>query len=363
MHSITKFYNTVIGYHNMFLNDFSQSFHSYTYDDISSSLVLGHIRNLRKNGNYDNVVTTTKKYLTHDYSLHDIAELVAKDMNKPFITGLCDTIMINDQTDPGLLVVLYGALNGTSTAKLKVDFTAHFTGSRVQVENLEKSFDNKFNRNAEIHWYYVSKGHAESVSMTIPNDVVIHDEYYPWFPKGPKEFFKRYMESSCPILFISGEPGVGKTSFLRAMIVEFGLSTYVGYDEKLFNSDGMFIDFLVNSSADLLVMEDAETLVLPRKADNNTLIARLLNVSDGIIRLPNKKFIFTTNESGFSNVDDALLRPGRCFDSIEFRSLKYDEAVLAAKKTGLPEPIVKKDYTLASLFNQQQKVQPRKIGF
>jgi ATP-dependent 26S proteasome regulatory subunit len=42
-------------------------------------------------------------------------------------------------------------------------------------------------------------------------------------------------------------------------------------------------------------------------------MSRFLNISDGLIKLPNKKLVFTTNVTNFENIDSALLRPGRCF--------------------------------------------------
>lgn len=352
----------------MFLADFKQNITIYPYDDISGAFVLGHVRALRTDGIYDDLVTSTKKYLTHVYSLYDVAQMASDFITnnfkgKPYITGFCDIILINDQSDVKTNIVLYGGLNSSPNEKLKADFTVHFTGSKDVVDTFEKYFADQFKKNAQVQWYYLSRNHVESVSLNLSNDQTIHDEFYPWFKEGAKTYFKNYLDAASPILFISGEPGVGKTSFLRAMIIEFNLSTYVGYDPKLLSSDGMFIDFIVNGTSDLLILEDAETLVLPRKAENNTLIARLLNVSDGIIRLPNKKIIFTTNEAGFNHVDEALLRPGRCYDSVEFRSLKYDEAVLAAKKANLSIPTVEKEYTLAKLFNQKQKVKQHRVGF
>jgi ATP-dependent 26S proteasome regulatory subunit len=90
-------------------------------------------------------------------------------------------------------------------------------------------------------------------------------------------------------------------------------------------------------------------------------------VSDGLIKFPSKKVIFTTNLDDFKKVDEALLRPGRCFGMIKCRPLTYDEAEAAAKVAGLRVPEKKRDYTIAELFNPDTQIEltseTRRVGF
>jgi SpoVK/Ycf46/Vps4 family AAA+-type ATPase len=53
---------------------------------------------------------------------------------------------------------------------------------------------------------------------------------------------------------------------------------------------------------------------------------QFLTLSDGIIRDPGKKLIFSTNLPNIRDIDDALLRPGRCYDWIATRALSLEEA-------------------------------------
>ena len=95
--------------------------------------------------------------------------------------------------------------------------------------------------------------------------------------------------------------------------------------------------------------------------------ARFLNVSDGLIKFPAKKVIFTTNLDDFKKVDEALLRPGRCYGMIRCRALTYEEAGAAAKVAGLKLPEKTRDYTIAELFNPDTQIEliseTRKVGF
>ena len=48
---------------------------------------------------------------------------------------------------------------------------------------------------------------------------------------------------------------------------------------------------------------------------------RILMIADGVVRAQNRKIIFTTNLPNIGSIDDALLRPGRCFATMHMRSL------------------------------------------
>jgi ATP-dependent 26S proteasome regulatory subunit len=100
-------------------------------------------------------------------------------------------------------------------------------------------------------------------------------------------------------------------------------------------------------------MEDADAFLAARK-DGNTLMHRFLNMSDGLISAKNKKLVFSTNLPNISDIDEALLRPGRCFDILQFRPLTRAEAQAALDEVGsnaeLPDG---NQFTLAELFCQQ----------
>ena len=44
------------------------------------------------------------------------------------------------------------------------------------------------------------------------------------------------------------------------------------------------------------------------------------------MRAQGRKIIFTTNLANVNDIDDALLRPGRCFANVRTRNLRHDEA-------------------------------------
>jgi hypothetical protein len=195
---------------------------------------------------------------------------------------------------------------------------------------------------------------ADSVDVQIKTTNKLHNSHYPYLDEygGVKGFFDAYMKSEASILILSGSPGTGKTSLIKDFICSRNLKTIVTYDEKILADESFFIEFLTNEKDDLLVIEDAELILTSRADAGNKLMSKLLGVSDGLVRLFNKKIIFTTNESRIQKFDQAILRPGRCFKMINVRELSYDEAIVVCNIHGLNKPEEVRSYTLAELFNK-----------
>jgi SpoVK/Ycf46/Vps4 family AAA+-type ATPase len=193
----------------------------------------------------------------------------------------------------------------------------------------------------------------------------VYDEFYPWIEGGIDVYFKEYLESPASVLFMLGPPGTGKTSLIRHFIAISGMNAMVTYEDALLSTDSMFVEFLTSGSDCVLVVEDADIMLSSRDHTGNALVARFLNVSEGLVKVAGKKVIFTTNLSDFNNVDEALVRPGRCFDAMSFRALSHSESKAASRVAGLPVPLAQEPHTLAQIFNQRQKSSPigRKAGF
>lgn len=218
---------------------------------------------------------------------------------------------------------------------------------------------------ASMKWYFKQDGRTDCRIIDIEQKHPVHNEMYPWIEEGVHAYFKRYLESEANVLILFGEPGTGKTTFIRELIVQNGLNAMITYEEDLMNSDRIYLDLITDDDQDILIMEDADLMLLSRESDSNKIMSKLLNISDGLMK-NKKKIIFTANIN-YSKADHALIRPGRCFDVINFRALTPEEAVNAANAMNIPVREYGPETTLAQLTNPDYKpaaqVLNKKIGF
>jgi nucleotide-binding universal stress UspA family protein len=182
-----------------------------------------------------------------------------------------------------------------------------------------------------IDWHFITGGgYLSNTSFEEIAREELHDEAYPALGEPVQEFVRRYLDASDTVLVILGAPGAGKTRLVRAILGEMsrrkGASAEIMYtcDKKALESDEIFVSFITGSH-DAFVIEDADHILTPR-ANGNQELHRFLAIADGVIRAQGRKIIFTTNLPNVGDLDDALLRPGRCFAAIHTRALIPAEA-------------------------------------
>ena len=214
---------------------------------------------------------------------------------------------------------------------------------------------------AHIEWVYSPDGN--SVNIPLNRDRLPVAEMYP-FLKGEslEAYYEKYMESSANILLLIGPPGTGKTTFIRGLLAHTNSSAIVSYDSAILEKDGFFARF-IESDDNVMVLEDSDAFLMSR-TEGNTMMHRFLNVGDGLVTTKGKKMIFSTNLPSIRDIDPALIRPGRCFDILEFNPLNLTQAKKLADKLGATIPERDGDYSVAEIFNAQiNKPKERKLGF
>lgn len=114
-----------------------------------------------------------------------------------------------------------------------------------------------------------------------------------------------------------------------------------------------FIDLLIDNPNSILIIEDAENIIMDRRYQANSSVSNLLNISDGLLSdFLNVQLICTFN-SELSLVDKALLRKGRLIAKYEFGKLTQAKSDALSKHLGYNLPITK-EMTLTEIANQHE---------
>ena len=182
-----------------------------------------------------------------------------------------------------------------------------------------------------LDWHFMDG--RSGLNSTSFNELVvdeIYDEAYPALGCTVSDFIQGYLQSDETVLLLLGTPGSGKTRLVRAILgamserKEDSAEVLYTCDKRALENDEIFVNFITGEH-DAFVIEDADHLLLARSNGNHDL-HRFLAIADGVARAQGRKIIFTTNLPNINDVDEALLRPGRCYASVATRLLNRDEA-------------------------------------
>lgn len=168
------------------------------------------------------------------------------------------------------------------------------------------------------------------------------------------------------LYLLHGKPGTGKTSFIKELITQVNRRViYISPSMVGELTSPSLISTLMEHPDSILVIEDAETALMERKADNSGAVSNLLNLSDGFLGDFMNMCIICTFNTEIENIDSALLRKGRLKGAHEFRELPPENVQKIASVLGFEIETGQK-MTLAEICNQSnisQPVQKKAVGF
>lgn len=234
-------------------------------------------------------------------------------------------------------------------------------GSQILVDEFNRLFEEVMPGDATpaIRRIQATANGLRAFKETINPLAPLNDFYsaYPFLDQSPAEVWAAFKASNANVLLLIGPPGTGKSNFIM------GLLQARGWDGQTFLADSdeilqhpELINFVRNvTKGSLVVTEDSDGIVAKRE-DGNSVMSGLLNATAGLIST-DTKFIISTNLSSLAKVDPALVRPGRTFRVMHFRTLTNVEAITARAGLGLPyvdfQPC-SAGWTLAAILNSDE---------
>lgn len=191
-------------------------------------------------------------------------------------------------------------------------------------------------------------------------DVNLNESYNDDF-KDVDERMKQFIQTrTSGIAILRGEPGTGKTTYIRHLINNNAKSYIIITNAVAARlAEPEFTSFLLDNKDSVFILEDCERILKSRDTtDFSNGIENILNMADGLMSdVFNIKFICTFN-ADMTTIDSALLRPGRCYVNYEFKKLcKEKSRALLEKNYGLSKDETKEvgEMTLAEIYNYDKK--------
>ena len=230
--------------------------------------------------------------------------------------------------------------------------TSHFT--TIEERFTDKGFEQELITSAVLS--LTSGGDVRTQSFKLDDNKSKYPllEFYPDIYStynSLEELYDEYLNSKEAILLLIGAPGTAKTTFIRGLMKYANRNVGITYDKKLMVTDPDTL-FEHTDRYDIFVFEDSDVM-LHKRTDGNDQMAKILNVSDGLVPNKDRKMVFSTNLPSVKDIDEAMLRPGRCFGVFDFRRLNHTEAQKVVTVLDIPEIdlTTQKDWSVGEITN------------
>ena len=306
--------------------------------------------------------------------------------NKPVKDGM-DTVMQVFEGDNTLVIIKY-----KGTSKNSLGGFNHFDQEEEEVSpdyalitiyhsntDLLSSINKKIKKyvqdskiKSKISLVTTTRAGLGTVEQNIkPTNIDIPLNYGEGFVKIHEKIVSRLNEEKGKgLVLLHGVPGTGKTNYIRHLCGQ--LNKEIIFIPP-FMADSIaspdFITFLLEHTNSILVIEDAEKVVLDRDGDGSSRqgVSNLLNITDGLLSDCLSIQIIATFNTSRDRIDKALLRKGRLIAEWKFDALSVEDSNKLLKSIGR-EDVSDKPLTLTEIYNMDEEVNVvqedrRTIGF
>ena len=285
-----------------------------------------------------------EKYASMIHSIHSYRFFRRKKMTIEFDETI---VVLNNKCilefDCGYCELLYDYSSGDFVKEL--------------VEFLKAFKERQKRKPLEINLIVRDGGRMYLKSMEIKRTRLDLDIYYEDDFTATDELIRKRLnkKNDKGIVLLHGLPGTGKTTYLRHLIGKLKKRVLFLSPNVAGNLvDPEFIDLLIDNPNSVVIIEDAENIIMDRRTSQNSSVSNLLNISDGLLAdFLNVQLICTFNSS-LTMVDSALMRKGRLIVKYEFGKLSVRKAQRLSDRLGFRN-LITKPMTIAEITNPDDK--------
>lgn len=197
---------------------------------------------------------------------------------------------------------------------------------------------------------------TEEVETADFNTININELYNDDFASVDEVISASIPKNESGMILLHGEPGTGKTTYIKHLISRYKDKKFIFIQNDFVREllKPSFIAFLLQNKDAILIIEDAEKVVVAREnSSDESIVSTLLQLTDGLFSdFLNIKIICTFN-TNLDRIDKALLRKGRMIAKYNFAPLSPEKTAVLSKKLGYEE--VTGSLTLADIFGYDKE--------
>lgn len=192
--------------------------------------------------------------------------------------------------------------------------------------------------------YYAQRRSLDKLEVDIENS------YGDGFVKF-HEHVVQSLESRNGLVLLHGAPGTGKTTYIKHLsaLVDRDFIFIPEILSEIIGSPDL-LPILLGLDRPVIIIEDAEKMLISRETNVNNLVSSILNLSNGIFGDLLGASVICTFNTDLQNVDRALLREGRLIGNWEFTALDVERCRKVAVQQGI-QLNIDKPMTVSEVVN------------
>ncbi len=318
---------------NLKQNEFSENENlSYVFDPsyiTPNKLYWAIFKSIPKNLSIDQLdITKVREWLQTEFKdeiLSEYSEQYYSHEKKKNLYGEHYVLLKN-----GLLLELY-------SQRVRLIFDVSFESKAYEFQHELLQFKNKRKRATKIYLITHSKGGFDKVSVELKKPKIDLGKHY---NDDFKAIHKRIVsnlkkENRQGLYLFYGQPGTGKSTYIKYLIQQQNKDVIFVSPKLATELDNVaFTQFLLQNKNTILVIEDAEELLVSRDSEYNSGLSFILNLTDGLLGESLGIQIIATFNTNIQNIDKALLRKGRLTEIYEFKALSLEKTNALLKSLG-----------------------------